>query len=91
MHRNAIVASIGCAGSMWVMSGQKRIVAICLVLALLNSGRVSYAAPAQTYQAANDQRAREIVERVARLFSAKSSIATLKMQIANENGQRTSR
>ena len=89
MHRNAIVASIGCAGSMWVMSGQKRIVAICLVLALLNSGRVSYAAPAQTYQAANDQRAREIVERVARLFSAKSSIATLTMEISNENGHRS--
>ncbi len=89
MQRIAIVASIGCAGSIWVMSGQKRIVAICLMLALLNSGRVSYAAPAQTYQPTNNQQAREIVERVARLFSAKSSIATLTMEISNENGHRS--
>ncbi len=38
--------------------------------------------------AADDQRARDTVERVARLFSSKSSIATVKMQISNEDGQR---
>jgi outer membrane lipoprotein-sorting protein len=38
--------------------------------------------------AADDQRAREIVERVARLSSSKSSIATVEMQITNENWQR---
>jgi outer membrane lipoprotein-sorting protein len=39
-------------------------------------------------RAADDQKARETVERVARLFSSKSSIATVKMQISNEDGQR---
>ena len=87
-QRIAIVASIGCAGSMWVMCWQKGIVAICLMLALLSPGRVSYAAPDQTSQAGNDQRARELVDRVVRLFSAKSSIATLTMEISNENGRR---
>jgi outer membrane lipoprotein-sorting protein len=43
---------------------------------------------AQMSHAADDQRARETVERVVRLFSSKSSIATVKMQIANEDGQR---
>jgi outer membrane lipoprotein-sorting protein len=38
--------------------------------------------------AADDQRAREIVDRVARLSSSKSSIATVEMQITNENWQR---
>ena len=38
--------------------------------------------------AADDQQSRETVERVARLFSSKSSIATVKMQIINEDGQR---
>jgi outer membrane lipoprotein-sorting protein len=51
-----------------------------LGLALLNVAQMSHAA--------DDQRARETVERVARLFSSKSSIATVKMQISNEDGQR---
>lgn len=43
---------------------------------------------AQMSHAADEQRAWETVERVARLFSSKSSIATVKMQISNEDGQR---
>ena len=43
---------------------------------------------AQTARAADDQRAKEAVDRVAGLFSSKSSIATVKMQIFNEDGQR---
>lgn len=70
------------------MRWQKVIVAICFVLTLLGAGRVCCAAPAQTSQAANDQRAPEVVNRIARLFSAKSSIASLTMEISNENGQR---
>ncbi len=66
----------------------RTIAAACLVLTLLSPGRVSYSAPAQTSQPAKDQRAREIVERVARLFSAKSSIASLKMEISNDSGRR---
>ena len=58
----------------------KRTAAILLALALLNFAHMSHAA--------DDQQAREAVERVARLFSSKSSIATLKMQITNEDGQR---
>lgn len=42
----------------------------------------------QTSQAADDQRAQAVVDRMARLFSSKSSIATVTMQISNENGQR---
>jgi outer membrane lipoprotein-sorting protein len=56
-------------------------VALFLGLALLNVAQLSHAA--------DDQQAREAVERVARLFSGKSSIATVKMQISNEDGQRT--
>jgi len=51
-----------------------------LGLALLTLAQVSHAA--------DDRPAREAVERVARLFSSKSSIATVKMQISNEDGQR---
>jgi outer membrane lipoprotein-sorting protein len=43
---------------------------------------------AQISHAANDQKARQTVERVASLFSSKSSIATVKMEISNEDGQR---
>lgn len=60
---------------------QKTGVALFLGLALLNLAQMSHAA--------DDERAREAVERVARLFSGKSSIATMKMQISNEDGQRT--
>ena len=44
---------------------------------------------AQMSHAVDDQAARETVERVARLFSSKFSIPTVKMQIYNEDGQRT--
>jgi outer membrane lipoprotein-sorting protein len=71
------------------MRWQKRIAAACLVLTLLSGGPLSYAAPAQKSQAPNNQPAREIVDRVARLFSAQSSIATLTMEISNENGHRS--
>ena len=59
---------------------QKRSVAMFLGLALLSLAPRSHAA--------DDQQMQETVERVARLFSSKSSIATVKMQITNEDGQR---
>lgn len=55
-------------------------VAIVLGLLLLTVAHISHAA--------DDQRAKETVDRVASLFSSKSSIATVKMQIFNEDGQR---
>jgi len=51
-----------------------------LGLAFLNFAQMSHAA--------DDQRARETVERVARPFSSNSTIATVTMQISNEEGQR---
>jgi len=57
----------------------RRIVAICLGLKLLSLGPTAHAA---------DKRAQDVMERVARLFRSTSRIATVKMQIANENGQR---
>jgi len=54
--------------------------ALCVGLVLLNLGQMS--------NAADDQRAREIVDRVARLFISKSSISEVEMQITNENWQR---
>jgi hypothetical protein len=51
-----------------------------LALVLLSVAQVSHAA--------NDQKARQTVDRVASLFSSKSSIATVKMQISNEDGKR---
>jgi outer membrane lipoprotein-sorting protein len=65
---------------MTFMRWQKISVAMFLGLALLNLAQMSHAA--------DDQRARDAVERVARLFSSKSTIATVKMQISNEDGQR---
>lgn len=62
------------------MRWQKRIVTICLGLTVLSLGQMSLAE--------DDQQAQEIVDRVARLFSSKSSIATVEMQIATENWQR---
>jgi len=59
---------------------QKISAAVVLGLALLNASQPS--------QAADDQKARDTVARVASLFSSKSSIATVKMQISNEDGQR---
>ena len=62
------------------MRWQKGSVAICLGLTWLSLGQVS--------QVADDQRAREIVDRVARLFISQSSIATVEMQITKEDFQR---
>jgi outer membrane lipoprotein-sorting protein len=62
------------------MRWQKGSVAICLGLIWLGWGPVS--------QAADDQPARETVDRVARLFISQSSIATVDMQITREDFQR---
>ena len=62
------------------MRWQKGSVAIWLGLIWLSLGQVS--------QAADDPQTREIVDRVARLFSSKSSIATVEMQITKEDFQR---
>jgi outer membrane lipoprotein-sorting protein len=59
---------------------QKISVALVLGLVLFNVAAKS--------PEADDQKARETVERVASLFSSKSSIATVNMQISNEDGQR---
>jgi outer membrane lipoprotein-sorting protein len=53
---------------------------VCFGLTLLSSGRISQATDAQS--------APEIVDRVARLYSGQSSIATLQMQVASEDGTR---
>jgi outer membrane lipoprotein-sorting protein len=55
-------------------------VAICLGLTWLSLGQVS--------QAADDQRTREIVDRVARLFVSQSSTATVEMQITKVDRER---
>jgi outer membrane lipoprotein-sorting protein len=62
------------------MRWHKTISALIVGLLLLNLGHISHAG--------DDRLARETVDRVARLFSGKSSIATLQMQIVGENGQR---
>jgi outer membrane lipoprotein-sorting protein len=62
------------------MRWQKGKVAICLGLTWLSLGQVS--------QAADDQRAREIVDRVARLFTSQSTMATMEMQITKKKRQR---
>ncbi len=62
------------------MRWQKVSAAICVALIWLSLGQVS--------QAADDQRAREIVDGVARLFISQSSIATVEMQITKEDLQR---
>ena len=60
---------------------RKARVAICLALIWLSLGQVS--------QAADDQRAREVVDRVARLFTSQSSTATVEMQITTADWKRT--
>ena len=59
---------------------QKGRVAICLGLTWLSLGQVA--------QAADDQRAQEIVAQVARLFTSQSSTATVDMQITTADFQR---
>lgn len=82
------IASLVHAVKHGLMRWQERTVAICLAFTLLTSGRVSHATPDQPSHGADDPHTREIVDRVARLFSSKSSIVTLTMQVANENGPR---
>ena len=55
-------------------------IAICLAFISLSLGQVS--------QAADDQRAQEIVDRVARLFVSQSSTATVGMEVTKEDSQR---
>jgi outer membrane lipoprotein-sorting protein len=62
------------------MRWRKSSAALCAAMALLSLAQMSHAA--------EDQRAREIVDRVARLSSSKSSIATVEMQVTTENWQR---
>jgi outer membrane lipoprotein-sorting protein len=59
---------------------RKACFAICLGLTLLSRGQGSHAA--------DDTRAREIVDRVARQFISQSSVATVKMQVTKEDSQR---
>jgi outer membrane lipoprotein-sorting protein len=62
------------------MRWHKTISTLIVGLLLLSLGHISHAS--------DDRLARQTVDRVARLFSGKSSIATLQMQIFGENGQR---
>lgn len=74
------------------MRWKMRSIAICLGLTSLSFGQVSYAAqldPEQVPQATDDQRAREIVAGIARLFIGQSSIATVEMQVIKPDLQRT--
>jgi len=64
-----------------LMRWQTGSVAICLGLAWLSMGQAS--------QAADDRRAREIVDGVARMFVSQSCIATVEMQITRQDWQRT--
>ncbi len=75
MKRTASTASI--RSRRWKNAG----FAICLTLTWLSVGEASLAA--------DDQGAREIVDRAARLFVSQSSIATVNMQITKEDSQRT--
>src|SRR5487761_118971 len=63
-----------------MMRWQKGSIVICLALTWLSLGQAS--------PRANDQRAREIVDRVARLYISKSTIATMQMQINKKGRQR---
>lgn len=67
---------ISCVFMRW----KKGNAAICLGLTLLSLGQVS--------PFTRDQREREIVDRVARLFISQSSIATMEMQITKQDWQR---
>jgi outer membrane lipoprotein-sorting protein len=71
------------------MRWQDKAVIIFLSLTILSFSRISYAAPAPPSHGASALRAQEMVDRVAHLFSSKSSIATLTMQVSDENGPRS--
>jgi len=60
-------------------------IAICAALTVLAAANLSQAAPVKPAQRTDDPRAREIVDQVARLFSGKSSVATLTMQVAGQD------
>src|SRR5579864_2466319 len=62
------------------MRSYKIAIAVFVGLLLLSIGQFS--------NATDDQQAREVVDRVARLLSGQSSIATLQMQVSGEDGQR---
>jgi len=68
---------------MTIIAWNYRTAAFLLGFALLGGGHVARAA-----DAVKTQPVRMTVDRVAHLFSSKSSIATVKMQIVNEDGQR---
>lgn len=61
------------------MCCKKTLVALCVAIAVLSATRLS--------RAGDDQAARNTVERISRLLVAKSSIATLTMQIYNDSGK----
>jgi outer membrane lipoprotein-sorting protein len=61
------------------MRGHKTIIVVLAGLLFLGFG--------QPCHSTDDQRAREIVDRVARVFAARSSIAVLEMQVFGEYGQ----
>jgi outer membrane lipoprotein-sorting protein len=73
----SLCAAIGRTIVRW----RKGTVAICLSLALVSLAQVS--------QAADGQKAQDVVDKVARLFSSQSSVATMEMQITKEGEQRT--
>jgi outer membrane lipoprotein-sorting protein len=70
------------------MQWRERSVVIGLALILLSPGYVARAAPTKPSTGADNPAAREAVDRVAHLFSSKSSVASVRMQISNEDGQR---
>jgi outer membrane lipoprotein-sorting protein len=61
------------------MDWKKNIVVLCVAITILGASPL--------VRADDDQSARETVERIASLLVAKSSIATITMQISNDNGQ----
>ena len=63
-----------------IIRSQRGDFVICLTLTWLSMAHVALAA--------DNQRAREIVDRAARLFASQSSIATVEMQITKEDFQR---
>jgi outer membrane lipoprotein-sorting protein len=61
------------------MRWKGNIVALCVAISVLGAAQLS--------RAADDEAARETVERISHLLVAKSSIATLTMQISNDSGK----
>lgn len=61
------------------MRWKTNIVTLCVAITVLGAAQLS--------RAADDEAARETVERISHLLVAKSSIATLTMQISNDSGK----